>query len=251
MNELFKNNITLDQENHKYILKENPDFEFTSVTEFIHKFFKKFDKDKVAKKQLKNNPKYFGKTIEDVIEDWNKGSQRGNIVHNELEDYINEKIKQPTHYMSKIGAAWIDYKKSKGNKFNSEVIVYSKQLQIAGTIDVLLYNEKQNAYHIVDWKTNKRINETAFNKQKGIKDSTKHLPDCNYIHYSLQLSFYKRILESYYGIDVGSLTIIHFKEDAKNQMNSNKFLQNVHYKIYSITDMSSDIDSMLREMDLV
>ena len=49
MNELFKNDITLDQENHKYILKENPDFEFTSVTEFIHKFFKSLTKIKLQR----------------------------------------------------------------------------------------------------------------------------------------------------------------------------------------------------------
>ena len=42
MNELFKNDITLDQENHKYILDSSPEFKFASVTEFIHFFFEKF-----------------------------------------------------------------------------------------------------------------------------------------------------------------------------------------------------------------
>jgi len=50
MNELFKNDITLDQENHKYILDSSPEFKFSSVTEFIHFFFEKFDQEKVATK---------------------------------------------------------------------------------------------------------------------------------------------------------------------------------------------------------
>ena len=32
MNELFKNDIILDQENHKYFLRDSPDFKFSSVT---------------------------------------------------------------------------------------------------------------------------------------------------------------------------------------------------------------------------
>ena len=39
--------------------------------------------------------------------------------------------------------------------FFSEVIVYSKELGIAGTIDLLVYNSETNMYHLVDWKTNK------------------------------------------------------------------------------------------------
>ena len=34
MNELFKNDITLDQENHKYILDSSPEFKFSSDTRF-------------------------------------------------------------------------------------------------------------------------------------------------------------------------------------------------------------------------
>ena len=58
MNELFKNDITLDQENHKYILDSSPEFKFASVTEFIHFFFEKFDQEKVATKLINTNPKY-------------------------------------------------------------------------------------------------------------------------------------------------------------------------------------------------
>ena len=81
MNELFKNDITLDQENHKYILESNHDFKFSSVTEFIHHFFEKFDQEKVARKLINTNSKYMGKTVSEVINEWGKGAKRGTIVH--------------------------------------------------------------------------------------------------------------------------------------------------------------------------
>ena len=88
MNELFKNDISLDQKNHKYLLNNNPDFKFSSVTEFIHLFFEKFDQERVAKKLINTNPKYRGKTVNEVLLDWGKGAKRGTIVHNELEMFI-------------------------------------------------------------------------------------------------------------------------------------------------------------------
>ena len=166
MNELFKSDISLDQENHKYILESKPDFKFSSVTEFIHHFFEKFDQEKVARKLINTHPKYSGKSIEEVIREWGKGAKRGTIVHNELEMFIKKNI-TPKHQMSVTGVKWVKEKqKNPHNTFYSEVIVYSKELGIAGTIDVLVYNSEQDMYHLVDWKTNKRIDKRSFRKKK-------------------------------------------------------------------------------------
>tara|TARA_B100000927_G_scaffold51056_1_gene37929 strand:- start:5563 stop:6276 length:714 start_codon:yes stop_codon:yes gene_type:complete len=237
MNELFKNDIDLDQKNHRYILAENPEFDFQSVTEFIHHFFEKFDKIGVAQKLINTNPKYSGKTIEQVIKDWSKGAERGTIVHNELEMFI-KKDQAPEHKMSIMGANWIKEKqKNPHNTFYSEVIVFSKELGIAGTIDVLVYNSEQDMYHLVDWKTNKRIDKNSFRKKKGILESSKHLDDCNFNHYSLQLTFYRYILERYYGLEIGSQTLFHLKED--------------NYEIFNVDYKSEDLISMLREKELI
>ena len=143
MNKLFIDDISLDQENHKYELSDNPDFHFSSVTEFIHHFFEKFDQVGIAQKLINTHPKYSGKTVDGVIKEWGKGAIRGTIVHNELEAFIKDDI-TPEHEMSIIGAEWIKEKqKDPDNTFFSEVIIYSKELGIAGTIDVLVYNKKQ------------------------------------------------------------------------------------------------------------
>ena len=238
MNELFKNDITLDQENHKYILDSSPEFKFSSVTEFIHFFFEKFDQEKVATKLINTNPKYSGKTLNEVLKEWRKGAERGSIVHNELEMFVKENI-APKHQMSITGARWLKEKqKNEHNSFFSEVIVYSKELGIAGTIDLLVYNSEQNMYHLVDWKTNKRIDKNSFRNKKGILSSSQHLDDCNFVHYSLQLSFYRYILERYYGLEVGSQTLFHLKE-------------NDTYEIFNVDYKSEDLINMLREKELI
>ena len=57
MNKLFIDDISLDQPNHKYELSDNPDFHFSSVTEFIHHFFEKFDQVGIAQKLINTHPK--------------------------------------------------------------------------------------------------------------------------------------------------------------------------------------------------
>jgi ATP-dependent exoDNAse (exonuclease V) beta subunit len=141
--------------------------------------------------------------------------------------------------MSITGVRWLKEKqKNEHNSFFSEVIVYSKELGIAGTIDLLVYNSEQNMYHLVDWKTNKRIDKNSFRNKKGILSSSKHLDDCNFMHYSLQLSFYRYILERYYGLEVGSQTLFHLKE-------------NDSYEIFNVEYKSEDLINMLREKELI
>ena len=51
LNNLFKQDIKLIKDSHRYEHVEDPKFEFTSVTTFIDQFFKGFDAKKVAKKK--------------------------------------------------------------------------------------------------------------------------------------------------------------------------------------------------------
>ena len=237
MNSLFTNNISLDHGTHTYQLLDDPEFRFASVTEFIHEFFRKFDQEKTAKKLISEHPKYIDRTVDDVIKEWRKGAERGTIVHNELELFIKEGI-EPKNELANVGARWLKTKQENpDNTFYSEVIVYSKELGVAGTIDVLVYNKKQDTYHLVDWKTNKRINQKPFGNKKGILNATQHLDDCNFIHYSLQLSFYRYILKNCYKLKVGSQTLFHLRAD--------------HYKIYDVNYHEGDLVNMLEEKELL
>ena len=214
MNKINDNNIKLEHENHEYKLKNHPDIIFTSVTTFVNSFFEPFDEVKVSNHLVNNVPKYFGETPESLIEKWNVARQYGTDVHLEIENWIKEGIK-PKDEKSIAATKWIGGYVSRPNIDTfSEVIVYSKELGIAGTIDILMMNKNTEEYVLIDWKTSKKIDMNSFNGKKGIKKETSKIEDCNYNHYALQLSLYRYILEEYYNISVTRQLVAHLKDNG-------------------------------------
>ncbi|MBC8437168.1 PD-(D/E)XK nuclease family protein [bacterium] len=209
MNNIFIDNIKLNEEDHIYILQDDPEFNFTSSTTFLHKFFDPFDKQAVADSLLKNVPKYKNCTKEELFKEWEQSATIGTHVHLEVENYILTK-KATTHPKSKAGAKWIDGVPP-WLALYPEKILYSTEIGIAGMIDLLIYDSDTDEYVIVDWKTNKKISKNSYKGKMGSKKSSKDLEDCNFIKYSLQLSLYRYILEEYYGMKVKNSFIVHLK----------------------------------------
>lgn len=214
MNSLTSNNIHLNKKEHTYSLKSNPTLNFTSVTTFIDQFFEKFDSQKIATNLVQNHSKYSDYTVEGLIKEWKDAAQHGTDVHEEIEDWIKEE-KIPSENKSKYGIRWLHaYKKQSNIEIISEVILYSEEMKISGTVDILALNKYTGKYDIIDWKTSKRINKKSFNGKMGIKPPTKNIMDCNFSHYALQLSLYRYILERYYGLEIENQYIVHLKEDS-------------------------------------
>ena len=216
MNKLFDKDLVFDADIHKYSLKSDAALKFTSTTTLIHNFFRKFDAEKVASNLITNVPKYAGRKAEDLKQEWKKSAEAGTTIHNEIESYINDDtivLKHPKslmakNFLEKLNPNWIVY---------TEAPLFSKELKVSGTADLLIYDKDTDRYAIGDWKTNKKIYTKSFNNQLGTAASTSHLMDCNFIHYSLQLSMYKYILKEYYGLNVDKLFIIHLAEMAYNK----------------------------------
>ena len=229
MNKLFDKDLVFDASIHKYSLKSDDTIKFTSTTTLIHNFFRKFDAEKVASNLINNVPKYAGRKAEDLKQEWKKSAEDGTTIHNEIESYIIDEtivLQHPKSLMAKnfletLNPNWVVY---------PEAPLFSKELQVSGTADLLIYDKDKNRYAIGDWKTNKRIYTKSFNNQLGTAKATSHLMDCNFIHYSLQLSMYKYILTKYYGLNIDKLFIIHLAELAYNKYDCD-YLEN------EITDM--------------
>ena len=226
--------IKLEEESHTYSLFDS-NIEFKSVTEFIHGFFKPFEEQKIAKKLTSTHPKYLGKSPEELIESWNEKRDRGTLVHKQIENFIIHKKKEEFDPKTIQGINFLNTKCFKeSNILIPELIIYSEKLKLAGTIDLIIYNKLTNQISLIDWKTNKQINQTSFRKSEtGLKWPTKKLPDCNFTHYSLQLSMYQYILKNVYKVDVNGTFLIHLKE--------NKF------EIYKCQFMEEIITKMLLE----
>ena len=213
MFELDKN-IVLNESEHKYILKDSEHIDFTSVTTCISMFFEKFDKIKIATKLIQNIPKYKNLTIEQIIDNWDKAAQFGTDVHKEIENYINHNT-SPTINRSISAINWLNnYLKKSDFEIFSETIIYCEKLKIAGTVDLLLYDKVHNIYHILDWKTSKKIDTVSYKNKRGNTPETKDLLDTNFNHYSLQLSLYRYLLEKKYSIKIQDQIIVHLAENS-------------------------------------
>ena len=63
-------------------------------------------------------------------------------------------------------------------------------------------------FMIYDWKRSKEI---SFENRFGQTSKTKcirHMEDCNYSHYSLQLNVYRRILQEKYNMKITKLALV-------------------------------------------
>lgn len=223
--------IQFDEGTHTYRLKENPRIRLRSCTGFIENFFEPFNAFKIATKLVNNFPKYAHRTVDSLIEEWDDAKNAGTAVHMELSDYLlrdqqvhSQKAKQGINWFKASGART-------GENYLSEVVVFDKSLGLAGTIDLVLIDPDDNTCTIVDWKTNKEIKQHSFRGKVGTKPPSRGLMDCNYIHYSLQLSLYKYLLERSCGVKVKEMIILHLLEND--------------YEEYQCDDYRTYLDEML------
>ena len=216
MNNLSEQNIILNMDTHEYKLLDHTEIIFTSVTTFVDHFFEGFDAQKVATKLINNYPKYAGRTVESLIADWDAAADYGTSVHEELERWIKDGI-DPSDIKAINGKDWLQHYKLKSDiDIISEVIVYSTELSIAGTVDILAKDNTTGSYEIIDWKTSKKIEMVSYGQKMGTHEITKNIMDCNFYHYSLQLSLYRYILETYYGIKIHNQLIAQLHDDGVN-----------------------------------
>ena len=216
MQDFLDDNVSLNKETHEYKLAGQPDLMFTSVTTFVDHFFEGFDAQKVATKLINNYPKYAGRTVESLIADWDAAADYGTSVHEELERWIKNGI-DPSDIKAINGKDWLQHYKLKSDiDIISEVIVYSTELSIAGTVDILAKDNSTGLYEIIDWKTSKKIEMVSYGQKMGTHEITKNIMDCNFYHYSLQLSLYRYILETYYGLKIHNQLIAQLHEDGVN-----------------------------------
>ena len=207
-------NIYLDKQAHEYRLLDEPDFSFTSVTTLIGNHFEEFDPLAVATNLVENNIKYMGRSVDELIKEWKQTGVYGTFVHEEIENYIKEGI-APGEPKSLAGVNWLEgYKMKSDIEIIPERIIYSRELKIAGTIDVLAYDRVKDHYEIIDWKTSKAVETVPYKGKMGISAHTSNIPDCRFYHYALQLSLYRYILEECYGIKINNQLIAHLKQDG-------------------------------------
>lgn len=134
-----------------------------------------------------------------------KGCERGTKIHAE---YENKYYTKETHSLKKFGLGGkftckkgyyqLDLEKGIYPEFLVSLKSKDGFLRVAGQLDLLV--KDGNDIYIYDIKTNKEIKQKSFFDKKSrsyqmMKFPLNNLMDCNYWHYSLQLSLYAYLLQ--------------------------------------------------------
>lgn len=173
----------------------------------------------------------FNKVQQSILDDWEKTNkescERGTKIHLDLENEYYNKPKDISlkkyglggKFECKKGYSELDLE----HGVYPEYLIYRKSddgiLKIAGQIDLLI--KDGNDIIIVDYKTNKSIDmKSGFNTQTK-KNATmlyplNNLMDCNYYHYTLQLSTYAYMIQRLNpNFNIKDLILVHFGHDGK------------------------------------
>lgn len=227
--------ISFDEKTHTYYIDGSSDG-IISVTTLIHHHFPKFDSSKVLKLMKNKKQKYPNMSDEEIKKLWSENgknaSENGTKMHKMIENYYNSEENKEN---SKEFQYFLSFNKTIEHQFipyRTEWSVFDGSLDLAGQID-MIYKKQDGTYALYDWKRSKEIKkENSFEKGLGKLSSLDH---CNYIHYSIQLNIYKRILETRYDMKVSEMCLVILHPD-----NDSYLLEKVH-------DMGEYIDIIFSE----
>ena len=185
------NNVTFYDEPHKYYIDNK---ELISVTTLIHKYQPEFNGEywsNIKGKQFNIKPN-------EVLRAWNfinkKGTIKGSAIHDYAENlFQNKKYEYPKELiLNEFGFDPVlkEYeitKKHVDNFYNdvkgklipirAEYVVYDKEYQIGGMLDMLFYNVKRKEFQVWDYKTNKDL--TLDCKERHLLNDLFTLEDCD------------------------------------------------------------------------
>ena len=207
---------------------------------------KKFNKDFLIAHDIDENE--FNKIQQGILDDWDKENrdacERGTKIHAEIEKSMYDIGANVSLRKFGIGGKFV-CQKSYGD-LDAECGVYPEYLisrtsadgvlRLAGQIDLLVKNG--NEITIVDYKTNKKIDlKSGFNS--ATKSTAKmyyplnNLDDCNYYHYTMQLSTYAWMIQKINPeFIIKDLILVHF-DHSGNQT------------IYHLDYLKDEVERML------
>ena len=224
----FFKGIDFHEEQHFYTLN---DYRFgISATSLIETYAQEFDSDGIS--QMVANKR--GISQKEVLDEWKKENEfsciKGSCIHlkaqslwmgtnyeidyNAIDDTIDkDRLKKEYDIMSKQATDFYNDYKDMYDMIQDEFIVWSKEFDIAGSIDGIMYNKNTQQCCILDFKSNKDL-QFKSKYRKKMKVPLHELDDVNGQHYYVQLSIYKYLIEKYTNIKVDELFIVYFNINA-------------------------------------
>lgn len=214
----FFSELEFNSEKHVY---KHRDRQLSSVSSVIKRYTEPFDAERISKFVAKKR----GITQAEVLAEWeekkNRACDKGNRVHDfgETHGYNllgthNINLVPTDAYEQAVLNFW-DSIPDHIEPFMFELQMFSRELGIAGTADIILYNNITGKFIIADYKTNIDLFKNF--KDKTLLKPFEDLLDSPYNKYQIQLSLYQYLFEQC-GFEVESRRLIWLKPDGTFEM---------------------------------
>ena len=255
-----RNYISVTTLIHRYT--QDFDKEFWSAYKALEKLLPKESWD-IEKKSLLNTKKFhkeildvynisetdFNKAQQDILDMWDeenrKSCERGTKIHEEIEHSFYDNPKDIS--LQKFGLGGKFECRKDYSELDLEYGVYPEYLiyresddgilRIAGQVDLIV--KQGNEITIIDHKTNKKIDQksgfdTATKSNAKMKFPLNNLMDCNFYHYTLQLSAYAWMLQKINpNFIIKDLILNHYDHKGNNTLYHCEYLkQDVEKMLY-------------------
>lgn len=186
-----------------------------SVSSMIKKHVEPFDEiywaNKVANKRKCS--------VAEVLKEWedkrNKSTTNGTSVHLFAEKWWEDKTKVATTIQEQGLEKFLKYiTEEKGYELVcTEIQMYSKIYNYAGTCDLLVYDPINDKVILLDYKTNFELDK----QYNYLLEPFNYLPDTQSNKYQIQLSYYQIMLEEA-GIKVDERYVVWLKHNGEYEM---------------------------------
>jgi len=223
----YFSDLEFDAEQHKYNHKER---QLCSVSSAIKKSVEPFDADRIAGFVAKKR----GVSKQDILQEWedkkNEACDKGDRIHQFGENFKTYNLKPTDGYEQAVVNFW-DSIPEYIEPFLHELKMFSNELGIAGTADLILYNNKTEKFIIVDYKTNIDL----FKNYRGKKmlEPFNEFLDSPFNKYQVQLSYYQYLFEQC-GFEVEDKRIIWLKPDGTFETFKTENLTNLILKKHEL-----------------
>jgi hypothetical protein len=224
--------VTFKEAGHVY--ESIPAVSWTSVTKVVEKFCPEFDEHKMAVLSSQSTrSKWGGMPVKKILRLWeqerDRSTEAGSWYHHKME--LKALARGQKNHRGKIipvyDSPFVDGVKQARDQVLTdgvypEHLIFNEKIRVCGQSDLVFVAD--GYVDIDDYKTNKEMKMNAYGHQYGnaamMLGPVSHLQDCNFYHYSLQLSIYmKLILLKNPGLKPGNLNLLHvkFKVDRYDQ----------------------------------
>lgn len=200
---------------------------------------KKFDRSILELYNISEND--FNKVQQDILDEWDKNNrescERGTKIHQELENSFYKTSKNIS--LQKFGIGGKFECKKDYSDLDLEYGVYPEYLisresadgilRVAGQVDLIV--KSGNEITIIDHKTNKKIDQksgfdTSTRSNVKMKYPLNNLMDCNFYHYTMQLSTYAWMLQKINpNFVIKDLILNHYDHDGNNTLYHCEYLK--------------------------